>query len=67
MVTPNDKYPMPITDILINMHQEIKSLVFLVGMSDIIKSLWLKRMLPKRPLYVQALLVCSSGSSWHLG
>jgi hypothetical protein len=43
------------------MHKEIYLLVFLMVMSDISKFLWLKRMLLKRPLYVQALLVYFEG------
>jgi hypothetical protein len=43
------------------MHKEIDLLVFLMVMPDIIKFLWPKRMLLKRPLYVQALLVYFEG------
>jgi hypothetical protein len=65
-VTPKYEYCTHIANILINNVSEIELLVFLTGMSDIIKSLWPKKMLPKWSLYVPALLVCSSGSSCHL-
>jgi hypothetical protein len=43
------------------MHKEIDLLVFLMVMPDIIKFLWPKWMLLKRPLYIQALLVYFEG------
>jgi hypothetical protein len=61
--TPKDEYHMPIPDILINNASENRVISFLDGNAGYNQSLWPKRMLPKRPLYVQTLLVYSSGSS----
>jgi hypothetical protein len=46
--TSNVEYPMPVANVLIN-NALIKSLVFLMVMLDIIKLLWLKKMLLKWP------------------
>jgi hypothetical protein len=61
--TPKDEYPMLIADMLINDVRDIEFLAFLMVMLVTIKFLWPKRMLPKWPLYVLALLVFLSGLS----
>jgi hypothetical protein len=45
------------------MRQEIELLAFLMAMPNIIRFSWPKKVRPKRPFYVQALLVYLSGLS----
>jgi hypothetical protein len=61
--TPKDEYPMSIADTLINNASGKKLSAFLMVMPDIIRFSWPKKMRPKRPLYVQALLIYLSGLS----
>jgi hypothetical protein len=59
--THKDEYPMPIADFLVNSASGHRVLSFLMVMLVTVKSLWLKRISPKRLSYVQDLWVCLSG------